>query len=348
MRYPDERRALEQVAVKLAELLGEGPGRLSLAPGLEVDGVVDLGGFRFVIEWKGTSSLAQVARAVDQVQRHASRLDDRAIPLVSVPFMGPVGREHCRDAGVSWLDLSGNAEIDAPGLRVRIEGRPNRFKRPGRPSSAFAPKSSRIARWLLLHPDQSMTQRELARATEMDEGFTSRIVARLEEDELVVRKHDGAIRVRDPDLLLDAWRQDYDLSKHRILKGHVAARSGEALLNRLSKQLRDLGIEHAATGLAASWLLARFAGFRTVATYVDEIPPPETLAQLGFREEVPGANLWLIVPSDEGVFYGASDHDGVPCVHPVQAYLDLKGHPERSEEAAEHLRAELLNWDTDA
>jgi hypothetical protein len=30
-------------------------------------------------------------------------------------------------------------------------------------------------------------------------------------------------------------------------------------------------------------------------------------------------------------------------VHPVQAYVDLKDHPERASEAAAHLRAEVLH-----
>lgn len=68
-------------------------------------------------------------------------------------------------------------------------------------------------------------------------------------------------------------------------------------------------------------------------------------ASLGFREEPRGANLWLVVPSDVGVFQGAAEQGGVRCVHPVQAYVDLKAHPERAAEAAEHLRAELLaSW----
>lgn len=350
MRPPSEQLALRKVVERLADLLSLPPTEVAIRRlrSAEIDAVADLGSRTFVVEWKATSSLAQVSRAADQVRRYVSEVDDGAVPLVAVPFMGPVGREHCRKAGVSWIDLSGNAEISAPGVQVRIEGRPNRFKRPGRPSSAFAPKSSRIARWLLLHPGQSMTQREIARATDMDEGFTSRIVSRLEEDELVVREPDGAIRARDPDLLLDAWREDYDFSKHQVVKGHVAARSGEALLRQVSEQLHDLGVDHAATGLAAAWLLTRFVGFRTAATYVTEIPPAEVLGRMGFREDVPGANLWLVAPTDEGVFHGASDRDGVPCVHPVQAYLDLKEQPERADDAAEHLRAELLTWREDA
>jgi hypothetical protein len=36
---------------------------------------------------------------------------------------------------------------------------------------------------------------------------------------------------------------------------------------------------------------------------------------------------------------------GVRCVHPVQVYLDLKDHPERSAEAAQQLRRKLLSQD---
>ncbi|MCB1058061.1 MAG: MarR family transcriptional regulator [Acidobacteria bacterium] len=350
MKPPSEQLALRKVVDRLGDLLTLPPSDMTLRnpPSAEVDAVANLGDLTFAIEWKGSSSLPQVSRAAEQVRQYALGLGPGVLPLVAFPFLGPVGREHCREAGVNWLDLSGNASITAPGVRVLVQGQPNLFKQPGRPASAFAPKSSRIARWLLLHPGRSLTQRELARATGMDEGFTSRIVSRLEHDELVIREPDGAIRAGDPDLLLDAWREDYDFSKHQIVKGHVAARSGQALLGQLSERLHDLSVGHAATGLAAAWLLSRFAGFRTVATYVREIPSPEVLGKLGFREDVPGANLWLVAPNDEGVFHGAGDHDGIPCVHPVQAYLDLKEQPERSAEAAAQLRAELLNWSTDA
>ncbi|MFH1690940.1 MAG: hypothetical protein ABIE42_12030 [Candidatus Eisenbacteria bacterium] len=83
---------------------------------------------------------------------------------------------------------------------------------------------------------------------------------------------------------------------------------------------------------------------RIVTIYLPKPPPLSLIEGLGFREDARGANVWLVGPSDEGVFHGASDRDGVRCVHPVQAYLDLGAHPERASEAFEHLRAELLTW----
>jgi hypothetical protein len=352
MRIPTASQALPYVNDRLAELLGVTPANASNHRALRTrgaDAVIEIAGTEFIVAWKNSGATAPVAAAIEEVQRLAAAAGRSAIPLVAVPFMGPVGRDRCKAAGVAWLDLSGNALILAPGIHVRIEGQPNRFKRQGRPSSAFAPKSARIARWLLMHPHQSMLQQEIARATSMDKGFTSRIIARLEQDGLIDREPDGSIRPRDPGLLLDTWHEDYDFLKHQIIPGHVPARSGDELLGQVVSVLRAEQVQHAATGLAAAWLMSGFAGFRLVTIYVADRQASRLLGHLGFREEERGANVWLVVPRDEGVFHGVADRSAVACVHPVQAYLDLKAQPERASEAAAHLRTSLLNqWGADA
>ena len=350
MRAPNKPQALKRVAARLAELLEVAPSEVRPHQNLRAqaaDAVVEIAGTTFVIEYKSLGFTAPISAAIEQVLEQASAMGQRAVPLVAVPFMGPIGRKRCEDAKVAWLDLSGNARIVAPGIRVLVEGQPNQFKSLGRPSSAFAPKSARISRWLLMHPGQSLKQREIAQATGMDEGFTSRIISRLEEENFVLRGSDGEIRLRDPNLLLDAWHEAYDFSVHQVIAGHLAARSGEDALRRLALGLQSPNARCAATGLAAAWLLTKFAGFRLVTIYVSERPSSETLEALGFREDPRGANVWLVVPRDEGVFHGTERRDGIMCVNPVQAYLDLKDQPERAREAADHLRAELLKWSSD-
>ncbi len=283
--------------------------------------------------------------AAHAAQQFAAQWKKKSIPLVAVPYMGEVGQRLCEEAEVCWLDLSGNAYLVAPGLRVTIEGKPNQFKRPGRPRSVFAPKSARIVRRLLIEPESTFSQRALAKATGLDVGFTSRIVRQLEEQRLVARNAAGELKVADYDALLDAWREAYDFSKHHIVRGHIAARSGDEILHRVSDQLKRDRLDHAATGLAAAWLLNQFAGFRLVVFYVDQMPPAETRQAMGFHEEQKGENVWLVVPNDEGVFDGAAESGGIRCVHPVQVYMDLKDQPERSAEAAEQLRAKLLRKD---
>jgi len=329
--------ALALASETLAVLLGAAPGCV------QDDGHLRIGTWTFAMVWEPSSRVAAVARALRRIGGTAGEV----IPLLVVPYMGDAGSALCAEAGVSWLDLSGNARIVGPGLRVVIEGRPNRFERRGRPRSAFAPKSARIARWLLMHPGEAFTQAELAEATAMDRGFTSRIVHRLLADELVERRPDGALYTPRPDLLLEAWAQDYAFDKHRIHKGVVAARSGTELTERLARGLEQAGLEHAFTGLAAAWQISRFAGFRLTTVYLPDGLEPELERALGFRPMERGANTWLVVPNDRGVLQGAEPVGGLPCAHPVQVWLDLRAHPERSREAADRLRDEQMRWNDD-
>lgn len=305
MDEASEGRLLDPIRDALAALVGVAPEEVSSPepPGHAGPARVRAGSFTFVTGWADSARTGPVLYLAHRTRAVADTLDG-AIPLVAVPYMGEVGRRLCAEAGVAWLDLSGNAHIVADGLRVVISGRPNRFKRRGRPRSAFAPKSSRIARWLLMNPGRSATQAEIADETAMDPGFTSRIAARLIEDGLASREPDGRLRAQDPDLLLDAWHEAYDFTRHRILRGHVAARSGEGLLKKLVSELRDRKVEHAATGLAAAWVLTRFAAFRIASLYLADEPSEGLLSSLGFREEPRGANVWLVVPNDEGCSTG--------------------------------------------
>jgi hypothetical protein len=346
--HSEHDRLVSKVPGMLADVLGLSTANLKVRQGTPsgADLVVDAGQ-TFVVEFKSSTSAAPIAAATKQVLAHANRVHRHVVPLVAVPFMGQVGRRICEEAGVSWIDLSGNAHITAPGLRVIIDGKPNRFIAPGRPANLFAPMSSRIVRWLLIHAGQSLSQRAISRSTGLGEGFVSRLVARLENDGFLVRDDDGAVRAKDPALLLAAWREAYQFSKHRLQQGHVAARSGDALLRFVADALAARGIEHAATGLAAAWALTHFAGFRIATLYLPTDPSPALLEQLGYREDPRGANLWLVVPNDAGVFHGAVEKDGIRCVHPVQVYVDLKSHPERATEAAERLRTKLLTWRND-
>ncbi len=308
------------------------------------DAVLAAGRWRFLVEYKAAATAEQVGAALRQM---ASWSEERGTPVLVVPYMGETGRRLCSEAGFSWLDLSGNADIVAAGLRIRVLGEPNRFKRRGRPASLFAPRSSRVARVLLLAPDRSYGHGELAELTGLSSGFLSRLLPRYVEAGFVARASRGravSYRVTAADRLLSAWHAAYEFAEHTVVRGHVAARSGPELARVLAAGLSEHAVEHAATGLAAAWLWEPHAAFRTATIYLSRLPSAELLAELGVHEGMAGSNTWLVVPNDDGVFTGAEVVDGVRCVSAVQTYLDLKGHPERAEEAAKELRRRYLTW----
>ena len=308
------------------------------------DAIVETDQNTFLVEFRSSSAKAPMLLAKINLLERKQSFAEKVIPLVVVPYMGDVGRRSLEEARISWVDLSGNAHIEAPGLLIRVMGKPNRFKEAGRPANIFAPRSSRITREFLINTEQFITQRELAQRTGLDEGFTSRIIHRLEDSSLIKRRDSGALYVHNPDHLLEAWQEIYDFKKHHVVKGHIAARSGDMLLRNIADMLNRRDVYYAATGLGAAWIYDHFAAFRLVTIYLKDRIAKDILEALGFREDERGANTWLAIPNDEGVFQGAKEVEGIRCAHPVQIYLDLKGHPERSAEAAASLREKYLKW----
>ncbi len=344
MRVPGKTEAAQRVAEQIGRLLSmrmEGPHE---APGGHSDFIISAAPHRFNVEWRSSGSAYSVAMAIEQIQQYMSDLGEGDIPLVAVPFMGKSGRERCEQAGVAWLDLSGNLRINAPGLLLHVEGRPNSYRHTGRPPDLFAPKSSRIARCFLANPTRSYSHTKIVAATKVDRGQVSRVLREYVRSGLAERDNDGMYHVDRPGLLLDAWRDSYDFSRHHVIKGHLTASTGVSRTLKLAEALTQLGFEYAATGLSAAWVYSHFATFRTATVYVSAPLKPEMLESFGFREEERGSNAWLVWPVDEGVFDGTAVREGIVVVSPLQAYLDLAAQPERASEAGEHLRAELLGW----
>ena len=304
--------------------------------------VVRAGGRTFAAGSVPSTRSAPLAHAARQLSAAAGRFGGATIPLVIVPHMGPAGSRVCRECGVAFLDRCGNAWIDVPGLRVRLEGRRNRFPARGRPASAFAPKSSRVARVLLLHPARWRLQRDLAERTGLGPGFVSRIVRRLEEDALVERNRAGAVRPADPDLLFDAWLGDHDLRRLPGVSGRLVSGTRDRIVEVVTRAL-DRRCEHAWTGGAAADLLTGRTPRFPATLYVSADPSPELVDAIGLVVAAEPADLRLVVPRDEGVFEGATRVGGARSVSPVQALLDAVAAREVAPGEVPGLRRTLLS-----
>ena len=347
---PMQKEEVIRLAVaRLSELLGVHEAKADVrydsgaTNGWGFDVLYTSGSHTFAIESKSSSVLGQMIGAIEFLKGAIAQSPHMLVPLVVVPYMSTSGRELCERAGIGWFDLSGNAKIVAPGLYVNSTGHRNKFSRPGRVESAFGAKGSRVTRRLLIEPGATLRQRKIANETGLNESYVSRVVRRLQALGLVEITPLG-VRVSDPDRMLEAWGDEYRFDRHNVLAGHVSGPMGESVTKSVCRVLADRALKHAITGLGAAWLYTRFASYRLSTVYLDRPPTSDTLADLAFRSESRGANVWLVVPNDEGVFEGSGLVDGIRSVHPVQVYLDLKDQPERSNEAAEELRRRMLSW----
>lgn len=324
-----------RICEALAGLLGMPPEDVAPPQSFEPDGVgaARIGPFQFVIAPARSGRIGPVTLAMHAARR-AARAIDGAIPVVAAPFMGDAGRKRCNAHGISWLDMSGNGRIATGGPRATVAWKPNRFKQRGRPANAFAPKSSCVVRRLLMDPYCAASLKEISEDTGLGREFVRRVVDRLAEDGLVIREPDGYVETPDPDLLLAAWREMYDFNQHRLIRGRVPAWTGHELLSKLTDGLCRRNIEYAATGMTAEWLLTDSEMPNTVTIYIATEPSVELLSSLDFHEgHQEEENVCMAVPNVAAVFEESEPINGVQCVHPVQAYLDIPRHGGSAREA---------------
>lgn len=304
--------------------------------------LLQVGTAGFAIEFSQRSDFPSLAAAVERVRSHRQRLPPDVVPLLAVQHMGPLGIQFAREAGIDWIDLAGNASItQVPGLRILVLGNLPTSTGPGRKPNVFAVKSSRLAHWFLLNAGVSFTQAELALNTGLDRGQLSRLLVRL-LDLQVIRKDEGRYRLANARVLLEGWREAYRPPARGVRRGLVPARTGVETMQLIASVLGSGSHRYVFGGLGAAWLWAPFADFRLVTCYVEGRLDDAHLEAMGFVPAERGGNLWLMEDSDAGVFLGSEQRDGLMAASPWFTYVDLSAHPERSKEAAAHLRTEVL------
>lgn len=306
------------------------------------DDMITCQGHLLAIEYKVHSDTASLLAALEKIRLRRSDHANAAHPLLVVNHMGPTGRDLCQRAGMDWLDTAGNASIThLPGLRIVVEGKKPQRQTRGRKSNVFAPKSSRVAHWLLLYREGTHSQKAIVDGTRIDKGHLSRILGHMEELRLIRRTKDGITLVNSAGML-DAWQEAYEPPCGKILKGVIPSRSGMETVGILASHLESREQRYAIGGLSAAWILDGFSDFRLTTCYVDGSVSSSFLKDINFIETERGANVWFMEVADKVAFLGQERRDHVSVTSPWFTYVDLIAHPERSREAAAHLRTNLL------
>jgi hypothetical protein len=286
-----------------------------------------------------TSGEPRFAReAVNSLQLRRNRFPNAAAVFVA-PYISPRGAEICRAADVSYVDLAGNCAIGFDQVFIRREGQKNPLARRRALRSLFSPRAERVLRVLLTDPRKHWKMQQLAVEAQVSLGLVAN-VKRLLLDREWIRAGKTGIVLGEPRALLDDWATAYDPARStpRSFYSFKEPREVEAALTLLCQ---SRGVLYALTGFSAAARLAPFVRTQQAEAYLAGAIE-DIAASLQLREVASGANVRLIEPYDEGVFYGSSTIDGIPLVAPVQAYLDLRSTKGRGEEAAAFLLQEAI------
>ena len=94
------------------------------------------------------------------------------------------------------------------------------------------------------------------------------------------------------------------------------------------------------TGFSSAARIAPMVRYKKASAYVDG--DIDMLIKTMEWKPVPsGANISLLLPYDDGVFYNTRTVDEIMIVAPVQTYLDLQYYRGRGQEAAQAIRKEM-------
>jgi len=296
---------------------------------------------RLLCEVKSVGEPRYLAQAITSLTL-AARKDPRIYPVVVAPYISPEGQRLCREAGVGYLDLTGNVFLRFDGILVdRLSGQPPPRGK-ARLRRLFAPKSSRIVRVLLEQPGTEWTLAGLAEEAAISLR-TAHLVVNALEEKAFVEKRRGAIRLQKPGDLLDLWAQNYSLERHLQHIFYTFVRNPSQLAAKLTAHALS---HREAVGLTLHSGAAFVAPFvRSPDVYAYFVGDRERLVKsLDLRPVESGGTVHLLEPYDEGVFYRVQTIRGVRVVCNTQLYLDLINYPARGREQAEVIRRRKLGY----
>lgn len=293
-----------------------------------------------VAEVKTNGEPRHARDAINRLYRYRERCPN-AYGLFIAPYISPRVALLCEEEGIGYLDLAGNCRLAFDQVYIREGGRPNPFahKRPLR--SLYAPKAERVLRVLLTHPRRRWKVQELAGEADVSLGQVAKVKALLTDREWVRMQAEG-MSLCDPAALLTEWAQNYRYRRNESREFYFLQSVAE-FENALGALGRETGVRYALTSFSGAARLAPFVRYQKATAYVASGDDLERLAHhLNLKPVTSGANVSLLLPYDEGVFYDARYSEDPPIVTPIQCYLDVQSLSGRGKEAAEALWREAL------
>jgi len=307
-----------------------------------VDFIADLtvSGIKQVVavEIKNNGQPKMARAAINGLLRWLSS-NDGAYGVFMAPYISQQTAEICRQEGIGYCDFAGNCRLVFGSVFIEQRGNPNPLLEKRDLRSLYSPKAARVLRVLLNNPKKNWKIQALADLADVSLGQAANVKKLLDARELIEKREDGFI-LREPLSILAEWSQTYDFRKNQT-KDFYSLKSIPEIEAEISDVCERKNIRYALTGFSGAARLTPAVRYQRVTAFVDASADQWT-DLFEFKEVGSGANVTLLTPYDEGVYYGVSTQEGSRIVSPVQLYLDLIGFKGRGEEAANAILEEVI------
>jgi hypothetical protein len=286
---------------------------------------------KFIVEVKSKAEPRLIRVAVQQVKDYLLNFKE-AYGIIVAPYLSNDSKQICKEAGIGCIDLAGNAFLSFENIFIDRSGRPNPFPVLRLSKSVFSPKSSRVLRVLLSNPAKKWYVEDLSLEAGISIGLASRVKQALLAEEWITEEN-KRFYLRKPTDMLDQWINNYSYSKNQLFSFYSSL-TDDQLEAAVKKECERKNYLYALALFTGARKVAPFVRFMRFFSYIDG-NIADIAKSLQLRKVESGANVVLLQPYDEGVFYGLQNINDIKVVSDIQLYLDLKSYRGRGEDAAQ-------------
>lgn len=280
---------------------------------------------RFILEFAGATGLKR----------------ESLYPVFIAPYVSPRGTQILKAHQIGFCDLAGNCYLAFGTVLISKTGTPNPLPARKEARALFSPRASRIIRAFLCDPLRGWLQKELAQELKMSIGYLHSVIAKLLEQDYLLREG-NRLYLKNRKGLLSAWAAAYQHTQNEIFEFYSARNLGdfEKVLDQYCEAKKT---RYALTLFAGARYRAPFVRYPRVHAYFEGDMNTAT-RELDLKPVPTGANVVLLIPYDEGVFYKLQRIQNRNIVSDVQLYLDLQSAKGRAEEQAAALGLQHLQY----
>lgn len=348
-----QQEAIERIKAGLLQLLPLAIKLYELGPSLtktqRVDAILEVTwqdkAYRFGAEYKSRSTPKEFQAALNQAaayQQHTGLL-----PLVLMPFLSDKQLLELSDRQISGLDFSGNGVVVVPGqIFVFRSGSKNQFPASEAIQNVYRKNASIVARAFLIRPvfDSVNGVAELIQLHGGQEAVVSlstvsKVLKMLEEDVIIVREK-GAIRLIQPEKLLDKLAANF---ARPLIRRFFVGKSPYNL-ETLMRLLLDSSSKHrvwlAGTGVGSVNQYAVMAKDNFLSVYCTD--QYRLLTGVEFKETNRFPNLEIIETLDKTVYFDSRRQNNFDWASPIQTYLELMAGDQRYQDTADQVKEIIL------
>jgi hypothetical protein len=222
---------------------------------------------------------------------------------------------------------------------IQQEGRPNIFAAKRDLRSLYSPRAERVLRILLNNKKTAWKIAELAEEAQVSLGQVSNVKKLLRDREWIKTGDSGFILI-EPEQLLQEWEENYSFRKNMI-RDFYSIKTVPQIESELSEFCNQKGLKYALTSFSGAARLALAVRYQRVIAYIEE-SDEDLVSSLTLKKVSSGANLSILTPYDEGIFYGTREINCARIASPIQIYLDVSSFRGRGEEAAQALLEQVI------